>query len=324
MVERQVGCIRVDNRRRGGAPDVVSLRGAHEGRVAVVVGNVHGDECTGIAAIHELDRWLQARLQRGEVHLYPSVNAPGLATRSRGVGVYGGDLNRLFPGDARGGAAERLANAIWADVLERRPDVVIDLHADSAIAVPYVILDRPVSLSGLARIHMIRRLRELGAATSAHVLWDYPDAQYRDLGLDRSLAGALVNRAGIPALTLEIGPRRAIALEAVATMVAAMQRLLRHLGLVESAPPGAPPGTEQWRRSTPFTALSSGIFVPRIAAGERFGAGATLGEIRSVLGDVLETFVAASPGFVISWTDTAWVTAGSSVGTFAVPDEAGA
>ena len=37
------------------------------------------------------------------------------------------------------------------DLIGRKPNLVIDLHADSAQAVPYVLIDRPVSMTGATR-----------------------------------------------------------------------------------------------------------------------------------------------------------------------------
>ena len=38
------------------------------------------------------------------------------------------DLNRSFPGDPSGNEAERLADAIFSDIADKKPSIVLDLH----------------------------------------------------------------------------------------------------------------------------------------------------------------------------------------------------
>ena len=208
--------------RRGASREVVpvSVLEASDGPTVVVTANVHGDEATGVAAVLHLQQRLEELLLVGRVVLYPSVNPHGLRLQQRPVPADGVDLNRAFPGDRGARGAEGVAGRLWADLERRAPDLVIDLHADSVVAVPYTILDRPVSLEGEARRHMERRLDDLAHAAALLVLQEYPDDQYVRFALDRSLAGAMVNRGAVPAITIESGPRRWIAAPAVAAALA--------------------------------------------------------------------------------------------------------
>ena len=63
----------------------------------------------------------------------------------------GRDLNRLFPGDAKGAPTDRHARIIWDDLVRHRPDLLIDLHADSPLSIPYTIVDRAIHLRQRAR-----------------------------------------------------------------------------------------------------------------------------------------------------------------------------
>lgn len=322
-LHRRVTRIRVDGRTSEllARPPVVTIDSGRPGPTAAITANVHGDECTGVLAAQELDRWLVQHLRRGTVHLYPSLNPAGLAARTRGVGADGGDLNRLFPGDAGGDVAERLAFAAWRDLREREPDVVLDLHADSAAAIPYAIVDRPIAIRGADRGRMEERLVACAEATGLTVLRDYPSEQYQRFGLDRSLAGAMVNKARVPAVTIESGPRRLLDLVAVRVAVDATVGVLAHLGLVDAAPAPHPSRVQgTWRRSTHLRVRQEGLFVPRIGPGASFRQGESIGELRAVTGEVLEEVVATEAGIVVSWLDTCWVAAGASIGTLGVAE----
>lgn len=293
----------------------VVVLSAGEGPAVGVTANIHGDEVTGVAAVHALDEALRGALARGTVALYPSLNPRGLVQQQRGQPGDGGDLNRLFPGDPKGAGAVRLAAQLWQDLLGRKLHALVDLHADSAVSIPYAIIDRATHLRGDARARMDRDVAAMAEHSGLLVLHEYPEEQYVRFRLDRSLAGAMVNHAGIPAVTLEIGPRRAVDPRAVRATVAAVSRILRHLGLVDAAPEATPVPTGSWRRSAAPRVHSSGVFEPALVPGEAFEAGAVLGVVRAVDGTVREAIVAESAGIVVSWSESAWVEARAVPGT---------
>lgn len=289
--------------------------------VVAVTANIHGDEVTGVAAIHALDEQLRGSsgptLARGTVVLYPSLNPRGLVSQQRVQPIDGVDLNRVFPGDPNGVGASRLAGQLWADLVGRKPDALVDLHADSAVSIPYAIVDRATNHRGAARERMDRAVLAMADASGLMVLHEYPEDQYVRFRLDRSLAGAMVNHASIPAITLEIGPRRAVDPKAVRIAVAAVSRILEHLGLVEASEP-APPvvlAGIRWRRAAAPRVQSPGVFEPSLVPGEGFEAGDVLGVVRALDGTVREVVHADAKGIVVSWSETAWVDTRAVPGT---------
>ncbi|MCB9795439.1 MAG: succinylglutamate desuccinylase/aspartoacylase family protein [Alphaproteobacteria bacterium] len=301
---------------------VVSVKGRAEGPRVAITANIHGDEATGIGAVHLLISQLEGKLARGEVLLYPSLNLPGLVAGTRTLPADGQDLNRQFPGDPRGTAAERHAHAIWRDLTGRSPDVVLDLHADSPSSIPYTLIDRASGLNARQRPEMEARLEELALASGLTVLHEYADDKYRSFHLDRSLSGALVNRARIPAVTIECGPRRWLSPEAVATSADAARGVLASLGMLDAAPTPHPTRVAggPWRRASGPRASASGVLHPRVRPGEAFSNGQVVAEVRSLEGRCLERMSAPGEGYVISLPERTWITAGVSAGTYAVPD----
>jgi uncharacterized protein len=306
----------------GREPLAVVVHSAGRGPAVAVTANIHGDEVTGVAAAHRLDELLPQLLVRGTVALYPSLNPRGLARQQRVQPDDGVDLNRVFPGERDGTGAARHAALLWDDLAARKLDALVDLHADSAVAVPYAIIDRATHLRGQARERMDRALAAMAHASGLTVLHEYPEDQYVKFRLDRSLAGAMVNHAGIAAITCEVGPRRAVDPAAVRVTVAAVLRILHHLGLVEQAPedplprlPGGP-----WRRIAAPRVRAAGVFEPLLSPGDAFARGAVLGTVRSVEGEVRETVTAESSGIVVSWTEAAWIEARGVPGTLGVEE----
>lgn len=303
--------------RRGAAREVVpvTVLSAGEGPVVAITANVHGDEATGVAAVLQLQVQLEDSLERGSVVMYPSVNPHGLRLQQRPVPADGVDLNRTFPGDSGGRGAPGVAGRLWADLQRRNIDLLIDLHADSVVAVPYTILDRPVRLAPAPRARMEARLQTLAAATGVLVLEEYPDELYIKFRLDKSLAGAVVNDMGVPALTLEIGPRRAVDPASVAITVGAVLRILHAEGMLSEAPPGNPPVQERLRRTSAPRARRPGVFVPTVAPGAAFVPGDVLGVVRGLDGECRDEVRAVQRGVVVSWSEGAWLDAGAVPGT---------
>ncbi len=282
------------------------------GPVVVVTANVHGDECTGTGAVIRLAQALEPLLLRGTVHLYPSLNPEAFERRQRRVPEDEQDLNRLFPGDPEGSPSERLAAAAWGDIASRRPDALVDLHADAPGAIPYALVDRAVALRGEARANLESLAESYAVATGLTVVREYPDDRYSRFRLDRSLTGAVLNRLRVPAVTVEAGPRLVLEEHAVDTATRAVAGVLHSMGLV--AEPASRHASHvsggPWRRESGPRASTSGVLVPRVTPGHFARRGTVVAEVRSLAGALLEELSAETDGFVLSPAERAHVVAG--------------
>jgi uncharacterized protein len=290
-------------------------------RVAICAG-LHGDEAVGVGVVLRLHRELPEALLRGTVRLYPCLNPEGLRAGARLLPGESLDLNRAFPGDARGNGPRRLAHAVWQDLMSFAPEAVLDLHADSPACIPYAILDRLVRhVSRPAQLR--RQLKDLAHATGLTVIHDYASAPYRRFELDRSLTGALLNRAGLPAVTLELGPRRFLDPKAIDRGAVAVLGALDQLGLVASPAPPHPSRAAggPWRRDSGPVTTMAGLLCPVVSPGQRLVPGQPLAELRRLDGALVERVVAHHRSLVLSLAERAWVTQGEHVATLGVPDD---
>lgn len=103
---------------------VTVLRGAQEGPVIYIVAGVHGDEQAGWRAGNLVK---EATIQAGTVYIVSPANQYGAQNDQRRTRD-GWDLNRNFPGDPDGWDAERIADSIFTDIQDKKPDMVLDLH----------------------------------------------------------------------------------------------------------------------------------------------------------------------------------------------------
>lgn len=300
----------------GAQVPVVRVDSGRRGPVLVVTAGIHGDELTGTFACHLLTERLVTHLQRGRVLLFPSLNPQGTVARTREV-PGGGDMNRAFPtGPGPGG---RLARALWRVLMDARPDAVVDLHADTPRSIPYAIVDRPVSRSARRRPGLAGSLDELARATGLTVVGEFPDDRYERFGLDHSLAGAMVNTAGVAAVTVESGARGGPLPHAVADAVGAVEGVLAWLGMVRELPEPHPTRVSgPWVRAAAPRARFAGLFSPAVPAGHRLASGGVLGTVRSLAGDNLEILRTGEEALPLSWTERGWVELGDVLGTTAV------
>lgn len=100
------------------------LRGKEDGPTIYIVAGVHGDEVAGWLAGNLLK---QATLKAGTLYILSPANTYGAGQNQRKT-KSDRDLNRNFPGNSDGWDAERIAASIYADIRDKQPELVLDLH----------------------------------------------------------------------------------------------------------------------------------------------------------------------------------------------------
>ena len=105
---------------------VTVLRGEEPGPTLYVVSALHGNEINGVAIVRKLLETLDGHLDRGTLVAVPVANRFGFDSNDRYLPDRR-DLNRHFPGDAKGNMAHRIAHQLFTKVV-RHADCGIDLH----------------------------------------------------------------------------------------------------------------------------------------------------------------------------------------------------
>lgn len=103
------------------------LHGAKPGPTLFVSAAVHGDEIIGVEMIRRLLKNVSVKRLQGTLLCIPVVNAFGFIAQSRYLPDRR-DLNRVFPGVAKGSLASQLAHVFTTEIIERS-DYGIDLHS---------------------------------------------------------------------------------------------------------------------------------------------------------------------------------------------------
>lgn len=244
---------------------------------------VHGDELNGIEIIRQILAELSPERLAGTVLAIPIVNVLGFITESRYLPDRR-DLNRSFPGSARGSTAARLAHLFMEKVIQGC-SFGLDFHtgADARTNLPQVRAD-------LSDPETERLARAFGPPIIL-------DASVRDGSLR-----AAATRKGARVLVYEGGEARRFDREAIQAGTAGTLRVLKALGMKRTAPePPADPPVES--RSTAWVrAGRSGLARILVEPGERVEKGKRIGVIRDAFGDRSLPVKASRSGMVIGVT----------------------
>ena len=127
----------------GAGVPVIELAGAQDGPRLVVLAGVHGCEYAPMAAVRRWARELGGRELRGHVTAVPVLNLPAFRSRTPFVTPDDGkNLNRCFPGDPSGTFTDRLADAVFRQLITGA-GALIDVHAGDMVEAlePFALYD---------------------------------------------------------------------------------------------------------------------------------------------------------------------------------------
>lgn len=278
------------------------IHGREPGPVVWITGVIHGDEVLGVEIIRRVMAGLSAKTFRGTLLAVPVVNVLGFMTGDRYLPDRR-DLNRSFPGSARGSLASRIAHLLMTEVVSKC-DLGIDLHtaADRRTNLPQIRadLDDP-------------RTRELAEAFGAPVMLH---ARLRDGSLRQAAL-----EVGARVLLYEAGEILRFDEEPIAMGVAGVHRVLAAMGMVEDATTDAPPAESVTCRDSGWVrARSTGILHLEVGLGDWVEEGRRLGGLSDTFGRRVRLVHADRSGVVIGLTRAPIVNAGDALVHIATAD----
>lgn len=98
------------------------IKGQEPGPTAVIMGGLHGDEPAGYLAA---ERLLQGTLRKGTLVIVPRAHMEAIRRKVR---AYPRNMNRLFPGNPKGDAMDKLASELWRLTVHSKPKLFLTLH----------------------------------------------------------------------------------------------------------------------------------------------------------------------------------------------------
>lgn len=257
---------------------VLVVAGAHTDRVVCLTGGIHGDELNGVEVVRRSLAHAKPDELRGALVGVPIVNLAAFRRGSRYLPDRR-DLNRFFPGNARGSSASRLAHALF-EVL-RHCDALVDVHSGS-----FHRTNLPQVRGDLRKPDVLRLARAFGAELAVH-----------NEGRPGTLRRAATD-AGIPAIAYEAGEPMRFQEDAIDLGVAGVELLLASLQL-RDAPAGGRAAPAIYYRSRWVRADEGGILSARVRLGDEVQANQVLGTVFDPISNRRSKIRAPVPGRVI-------------------------
>lgn len=270
------------------------VHGREDGPTVWVDAAIHGDEAVGVEVIRQVLAEIDPKAMRGTLIAIPIVNVLGFMTGDRYLPDRR-DLNRSFPGSARGSLASRIAHLMMTEVVAKC-DVGIDLHTGS---------DRRTNLPQIRADLEDARTRELAEAFAAPVMLH---AKIRDGSLR-----AAAREAGATVLLYEAGEAWRMDDWAIDAGVRGVRRVLAALGMTDPVDEDPPAPSQASFRSSWVRARGTGMLHLEVALGEHVTEGQRIGGLFDSFGKRVRLVHAERAGVVIGRTEAPVVNSGDAV-----------
>lgn len=256
------------------------VNGRRAGPVMFVSAAIHGDELNGVEVVRRLLRQKSLDSLRGTLLAVPIVNVHGFLERSRYLPDRR-DLNRSFPGSAKGSIAARTANTFVKEIVSKA-DLGIDLHTGA--------LNR-ANLPQLRANLDDDRTIELARVFGAPVIIN---STVRDGSLRQYAA-----ESGFPILVYEAGEALRHDEVSIRAGLRGVIRVMRHVGMLPKARASKAVSPVMAASTSWVRAPDSGIVSHKVALGAAVVEGQRLAIVSDPLGDDQATVCAPFDGIVI-------------------------
>jgi predicted deacylase len=271
------------------------IHGRRDGPTMFVSAAVHGDEIIGVEIVRRLSRLSRVRRVAGTVLLIPIVNTFGFIGHSRYLPDRR-DLNRSFPGSAKGSLAARLAHLFLNEIVARS-DCGIDLHSAAIhrTNLPQIRVD--------LRDAKARRMAETFGAPVI-VNSSLRDGSLRSAAFERD----------VPVMVFEAGEALRFDEFAIRIGVNGTLSVMTHLGMLAPGKAVKPSVTSPIsRKSTWIRASEGGVLRTKRKVGDMVAKGDLLGLVADPFGERETEIVATHAGLVIGRTNRPVVNQGDAL-----------
>jgi predicted deacylase len=273
---------------------VTVVHGARPGPRLLLSAALHGDEINGVDIVRQVLADADPKSLRGTVIAVPVVNVFGYLMGSRYLPDRR-DLNRAFPGSAKGSLASQIAH-LFLTRLVSHADFAIDLHTGSG---------------GRTNLPQIRANLNDEPTRRAAMAFGAPIVVQARLRANSYRAVAASR--GLPILLFEGGEALRFDREAIRIGVEGVWRVMAHLGMRVSHPEPFVPLPFVASETAWIRAGRGGVFHASTSLGDTVQAGETLGRTTDIYGQTRSRIVAPWPGMVIGMVCNPLVTRGDAV-----------
>ncbi len=269
---------------------VMIAHGKRDGPLLWINAGVHGEEISGIFAIHRLFSRLDVAALRGTVVATPGCNPLALRGCNKFTPEDQLDLDQQFPGRENGWLSEQMAYHFFKELRAARPDYLIDLHALGGVdAVPYTVYKAAAGVDPQINEDAKNMALLMGAEFNCRVELSSAKGE-----LPGSLLGALDVQCtlnGIPAVMVEMGAGNRVHWENVTRVTDGILSVMRLFNMLDGEPKRFHGQKIVTKRDFPCS-RRGGLAIPCCKPGEIVKAGTVFARIVDFMGNELERMVA--------------------------------
>lgn len=323
---------------------VIIAQGKTDGPTFFISANVHGNELTGVAVIHEVITEDLVNDLKGSVVAIPTLNPTGLRMHQRYPEYQDADPNRQFP-EGRFAKPEdddedpkflkpyEQVAALLYSYLEKYADYHLDFHNHSLRSIPYSILDRIFYDGEDEKADAEKLADQQRGMVEAYggggmITADFPPKTYMNLKYHRSFSGAVLNSLRIPAFTVEMGSNSVLLPDIIAGSVKATRNVLRWAGMLDSPKEEitefeVPKPEHRLRRFEHPRTMHSGIIRILVEPGEKVTKGQPIARITDIHGRPIGDGIIKTEhdGYMIALRDQMHIYSQQQVSEIGIKDE---
>lgn len=264
-----------------------------DGPCALLTGANHGEEYEGPIALNDLANKINADDIQGRVIIVPAMNYPAFLAATRVSPIDQLNMNRIFPGVAKGTATRQIAD-YFSTVLLPMADYVLDIHSGG----------KTLQFLPFAAYHELddnTQQAKCEAATRAF------GAPYHLSLIEIDAAGMYDTQAeemGKVFVSTELGGGGTTSTETVAIAKRGVHNLLVHAGILNSDPLESPRANiklDMQQDNAYVFSEHNGLFEPCVDLGDAVSSGDLLGRVYSVerSGEAPVEYHAKSDGIIM-------------------------
>lgn len=275
---------------------IIIERSKKPGPTVLITAGIHGDEINSVEIVRQIIAKGINKPKQGTIICVPIINVFGFLNMDR-LFPDGRDLNRVFPGSAKGSLASRVAHFVMNEIVPHA-DFIMDFHTGGA--------DR----FNAAQIRIVKddpKLTELAHAFGAPFI-------YYSENLNKSFRNAC-NKIGVPMLLFEGGKSFNIHPNITNTGVNGAKRVLHHLGMLNTKFKVSNPkkDTIVIDKSRWLRAKFSGMFKATVAINTYVVKGTVLGHITDPYGSFNHFVKAPNSGYIFNVNESPIIYQGDAI-----------
>ena len=281
-VEASFGVPKLHSRNDVEVPVIIE-RAKKPGPTVLITAGIHGDEVNGVEIVRQIIAKGINKPRKGTIICIPVINIFGFIHMDREF-PDGRDLNRVFPGSAKGSLASRVAHKLITEIVPFA-DLILDYHTGGA--------DRFNS-------PQIRIVKDESVLDELASIFGAPFVLYTK-NLNKSFRSTC-HKLGIPILLYEGGKSFHINSVVTNTGVNGAKRVLSHLGMLQKKFKVSKPKKQSVfiSKSKWLRAKHSGMFKASVTLNSHVNKGDVIGNITDPYGKFNHFVKAELSGYIFN------------------------